>query len=108
MPPALLRRHGIEPEAVAGINEAFAAGDVTLALERTPPELADRLTLAGSPAEWIEWLNGTYARSGMTHALLSFADPFTLEAWAGIRIEGLPNLGEQIRIVGEEVIPNLN
>ena len=108
MPPALLRRHGIEPEAVAGINEAFAAGDVTLALERTPPELADRLTLAGSPAEWIEWLNGAYARSGMTHALLSFADPFTLEAWAGMRIDGLPNLGEQIRIVGEEVIPNLN
>ena len=36
----------------------------------------------------------------MTHALLSFADPFTLEAWAGMRIEGLQNLGEQIRIVG--------
>ncbi len=108
MPPALLRRHGIEPEAVAGIGEAFKAGDVRLALERTPPEISDRLTLAGSPAEWIEWLNGTYARSGMTHALLSFADPFTLEAWAGIRIEGLPSIGEQIRIVGEEVIPNLS
>ena len=108
MPPSLLRRHGIEPEAVAGISEAFAAGDVRLALERTPQEISGRLALAGSPAEWIEWLNGTYVRSGMTHALVSFADPFTLDAWAGIRIEGLPSLGEQIRIVGEEVVPHLS
>ena len=33
--------------------------------------------------------------------------PFTLRAWAGIEIVGLPTLGEQVRMVGEEVIPFL-
>ena len=107
MPAALLRRHGIEPEEVAPVSDAFAAGDVRLALERTPEDVAERLSLAGSPEEWVEWLTGTYARSGFAHALVSFADPFTLQAWAGIEIDGLPSLGEQIRIVGEEVIPKL-
>lgn len=45
--------------------------------------------------------------SGLNHALVSFADPFTLDAWAGLAVEGLPNLGEQIRLIGEEVLPGL-
>jgi hypothetical protein len=39
--------------------------------------------------------------------LVSFTDPFTLRAWAGIEVEGLPDLGEQVRLVGEQVIPEL-
>ncbi len=108
MPPALLRRHGVEPDQVALVNEAFAAGDVKRALELTPEEVADRLMLSGSSADWVEWLNGTYAGSGMNHALVSFTDPFTLREWAGIEIEGLPTLGQQVQMVGEEVIPHLN
>lgn len=42
-----------------------------------------------------------------THALVSFTDPFTLKAWAGIEVEGLPDLGEQVRMVGEQVIPEV-
>ena len=36
MPPALLERHGIEPEQVASVTEAFAAGDVQRALDGHP------------------------------------------------------------------------
>jgi hypothetical protein len=39
--------------------------------------------------------------------MVSFTDHFTLKAWAGTEIEGLPDLGEQIRFVGEQVIPEL-
>jgi hypothetical protein len=38
---------------------------------------------------------------------VSFTDPFTLKAWAGIEVEGLPDLDEQVRIFGEQVIPEL-
>jgi 5,10-methylenetetrahydromethanopterin reductase len=107
MPPALLERHGIAPEEVAPVNEAFGAGDVKRALAATPDSLADRLVVAGTPDDWLDWLTETYAASGLNHALVSFADPFTLHAWADRSIDGLPGLGEQIRLFGEHVLPGL-
>jgi 5,10-methylenetetrahydromethanopterin reductase len=107
MPPALLERHEIEPERVAPACEAFAAGDVQGALAATPDEVADRIMVAGTADDWVRWLTETYAPAGLTHALVSFTDPFTLKAWAGIEIEGLPTLGEQVRLVGEQVLPEL-
>jgi 5,10-methylenetetrahydromethanopterin reductase len=105
MPPALLERHGIDPEEVKPINEAFAAGQVQKALAATADEIADRIMVAGTPEDWLRWLEETYAPAGLNHALVSFTDPFTLEAWAGVRLDGLPNLVEQVRLVGEQVIP---
>jgi 5,10-methylenetetrahydromethanopterin reductase len=92
MPPALLERHGIAPE------------DVT---PEGPDALADRIVVAGTPDDWLDWLTGTYAAAGFDHALVSFADPFTLRAWAGTAIDGLPTLGEQVRLFGEQVLPAL-
>ena len=43
----------------------------------------------------------------MNHALVSFADPFTLRTWAGVEIDGLPSLGDQVRLFGESVLPEL-
>jgi 5,10-methylenetetrahydromethanopterin reductase len=107
MPPALLERHGITSAEVGPINDAFARGDVKGALAATPELVSDRLIVAGTPEDWVQWLNGTYAAAGLTHALVSFADPFTLRSWAGIEIAGLPSLCEQVRLFGESVLPNL-
>jgi 5,10-methylenetetrahydromethanopterin reductase len=107
MPPALLERHGLEPKQVAPVIEAFAAGDVRGALEATPHDVAERIMLAGTPEDWVQWLAGTYVPAGLNHALVSFTDPFTLKAWAGIEVEGLPDLREQVRMVGEQVIPEV-
>ncbi len=105
MPPALLERHGVSPASVAPVNDAFAAGDVKRALAATPDSIADRLVVAGTPDDWAEWLTGTYAAAGLTHALVSFADPFTLRSWADVEVAGLPSLGEQVRLFGETVLP---
>jgi 5,10-methylenetetrahydromethanopterin reductase len=107
MPPALLERHGIDPDRVRPVNEAFAAGDVQGALKATPDEIADLIMVAGTPEDWVSWLRDKYLPAGFNHALVSIADPFTLKAWAGIDVDGLPDLREQIRIVGEQVIPEL-
>lgn len=44
MPPTLVERYGISHAEVEPICRAFARGDVTEALRRTPHELADRFT----------------------------------------------------------------
>jgi hypothetical protein len=49
----------------------------------------------------------SYTPAGLNHALVSFTDPFTLESWAGREVEGLPDLVEQVRLVSEEVLPQL-
>jgi hypothetical protein len=57
---------------------------------------------------WLGGLAGrSYALIELNHALLSFTDPFTLESWAGRKVEGLPGLVEQVRLVGEEVLPQV-
>ena len=108
MPPALLERHRIAPDEVAPIVDAFAAGDVKRALAATPDSLADRLVVAGTPDDWLRWLTETYAPSGMEHALVSFADPFTLRTWAGVEVDGLPSLRDQVRLFGESVLAELS
>jgi len=45
--------------------------------------------------------------AGLDHALVPFTDPFTLRAGAGIEVEALPDLGEQVRLFGERVLPEL-
>ena len=108
MPPALLERHGIEPERVATVNEAFAAGDVQRALAATPQDVADRIMVAGTPEDWLHWLTENYVPAGLNHALVSFTDPFTLRAWAARELDGLPTLGEQVRLLGEQVLPEIS
>ena len=107
MPPTLLKRHGIDPDEVAPVSEAFAAGDIERALALTPDAVADRLVVAGTPEDWFEWLSRAYAPAGLNHALLSFSDPFTLKAWAELDVTGLPGLVEQVRLFGEQVLPLL-
>ena len=108
MPPALLERHGIDPGEVASVNEAFAAGDIERALDLTSDAVADRIMVAGTADDWVEWLTETFAPAGLNHALVSFTDPFTLKAWAGVEVPELPDLVEQVRLFGEHVLPRLH
>jgi 5,10-methylenetetrahydromethanopterin reductase len=108
MPPALLERHGIDPDEVAPVNAAFATGDIERALELTPDAVADRIMVAGAPEDWVRWLTRDYAPAGLNHTLVSFTDPFTLKAWADREVPGLPGLVDQVRLFGEHVLPQLH
>jgi 5,10-methylenetetrahydromethanopterin reductase len=92
---------------VAPVNEAFAAGEIERALDLTPDAVADRIMVAGTPDDWAEWLSGIYAPVGLNHALVTFADPFTLKAWAGVEVPGLPDLVQQVRLFGEHALPHV-
>ena len=105
MPAELLLRNGVEPADVAPAIAAFNAGDVQRALALTPPGIEDVLSVAGTPQDWIDTIERDFAPSGFNHLLVTFADPFLVESWAGLTIDGLPSLDDQIRLFCESVMP---
>jgi 5,10-methylenetetrahydromethanopterin reductase len=104
MPGSLLERHGLTREELQPVIDAFAAGDTERALKLTPDDVVDRIIVAGTPADWIDQLRAIEA-TGLRHVLLSFADPFTVHAWSGHRLEGVPDLAGQIQLIHDEVLP---
>lgn len=105
MPPELLMRNGIDPADVGGIIDAFEAGDVSRALENTPIELGEALSVAGTPRDWIRVIEERMIPAGFNHLLVTFADSFLVESWSQARIDGLPSLEEQLRLFQAEVMP---
>jgi 5,10-methylenetetrahydromethanopterin reductase len=105
MPQALIERHGVPFSEVEPINAAFARGDVADALRRTPDDLADRFCIAGTPEEVADRINREILPAGFNHVSLALADAEIPRAWAGIEIPGLPTLSEQVRLVGDRVLP---
>jgi 5,10-methylenetetrahydromethanopterin reductase len=104
MPVELLARHGIEFDDVKPIVEAFTAGEVQHALELTSSELGAALSVAGTARDWVEKIERDFLPAGFNHLLVTFADPFLVESWSGRRIDGLPNLEEQLRLFHDEVM----
>jgi len=82
MPPELLTRNGVDPTEVAPVAEAFKRGEVQRALELTPPEIDDTLSVAGTPEDWKRWIEDDLAPAGFGHPLVTFAEPFLVERWA--------------------------
>ena len=105
MPPVLLERHGIAPESVRPIVAAFGSGDVAEALRLTSDDLADRISIAGTPDDWVERLRADVLPSGLDHLIVVPADPFLTHSWAGVQVDGLPDLAGQLRLLHDEVMP---
>ena len=104
MPVELLERNGVAPAEVAPAIDAFKAGDVQRALELTPAAVGDALSVAGTAQDWIDKIERDVEPSGINHLLVTFADPFLVESWAGVAIEGLPSLDDQIRLFHDAVM----
>src|SRR5256714_2279509 len=105
MPSELLERNGVDPADVAPAVAAFNSGDVQRALELTPLWVGQALSVAGTAQDWIEKIERDLQPAGFDHLLVTFADPYLVESWAGITIEGLPSLDEQLRLFHANVMP---
>jgi 5,10-methylenetetrahydromethanopterin reductase len=105
MPREQVERHGIDPDSLQPILQAFGRGDVEAALAATPPELADRLSLSGTPEEWIERIEHDVVPSGFNHLVVAPVDPFLVRAWSGVDVEGVPDQTSQLRLIHERVMP---
>jgi len=107
MAPELIERHGIDYADVRPVVDAFGRGDVQRALELTTPEIGERLSIAGDPAEWIERLRNDFAPHGYDHVALGLVDPSLVESWSGRRVDGVPDLAGQLELFASSVVPAL-
>ena len=92
-PSAARTTTGSNPDAVTSVTDGIrsrrrrARASKPLRTSRRP----DRW-LPEHRMDWVAWLKEVYIPAGRWHGV-SFTDPFTLRAWAGIEVEGLPDLG---------------
>jgi 5,10-methylenetetrahydromethanopterin reductase len=107
MPPEQLARHGIEMSEVQPMFDAFAVGDVAKAINMFSPEMADKLSVAGTPEECAEKIKREIEPTGINHIILALADAPLVELFSGQSVEGVPPITEQLRLAAERMIPAL-
>jgi 5,10-methylenetetrahydromethanopterin reductase len=105
MPPELLERHGVDLEGIEPINEAFAAGDVAKAVELTTPELAQKLSLAGTPDECVEQIKTNIQAAGINHMILAVTDSDLVEFFTEQKVENVPDVRGQLKLIAEQIMP---
>jgi len=105
MPEEQLRRNGVEPEEVAPIIAAIGAGDMARGIELTTPDLAERLSIAGTPEEVTAKIKENVEPSGINHMILAITDAALVEALMGRKLEGVPDIDSQLQLVHDRVMP---
>ena len=105
MPAEQLRRNGVEPESLQDIIAAVGAGDLARAYELTPPELAEKLSIAGTPQECADRIKREIAPTGVNHMILAITDSALVKAFSGMELPGVPSMAEQLRLVHDKVMP---
>ena len=104
MPQEQIERHGIALEEVQPILDAFGAGDVQRAIDLMTPELADKLSIAGTPAEIVEKIRTDIEPTGVNHMVLCITDGYLVKAFTGRDVD-VPDVKGQLRLVHDEVMP---
>jgi 5,10-methylenetetrahydromethanopterin reductase len=105
MPEEQLRRNGVEPEEVAPIIAAIGAGDMARGIELTTPDLAERLSIAGSPEEVTAKIKENVEPTGINHMILAITDAALVKALMGRELEGVPDINSQLQLVADKVMP---
>ncbi|MQA80590.1 MAG: LLM class flavin-dependent oxidoreductase [Streptosporangiales bacterium] len=105
MPKEQLERNDVDPAELTDIVAAVGAGRVDQAFELTSPELADRLSIAGTPEECVEKINAQIAGTGVNHMILAITDAALVKAFSGMDLPGVATMREQLQLVHDKVMP---
>jgi 5,10-methylenetetrahydromethanopterin reductase len=99
-----LERHGISEADVKPILDAFAGGDVQGAIDAMTFELAEKLSVAGTPEEVVEKIRTDIAPTGVNHMVLCVIDAHLVKAFTGRDVD-VPDVRTQLQLVHDEVMP---
>jgi 5,10-methylenetetrahydromethanopterin reductase len=105
MPPEQLARHGIDQAEVKPIFDAFAAGDVQRAIDMFSPEMAEKLSVAGTPEECVEKIKTDIQPAGINHMILALSDAPLVKFFSGQDVENVPDIRGQLKLVAERMMP---
>ena len=86
--------------------EALGAGDVAKAIELFTPELCPRS--CRSPARRRSASRRSSADiepAGINHMILALTDAHLVEFFSGQKVENVPDINGQLRLVAERVVP---
>ncbi len=108
MPHEQLERNGVSPDEVAPIIEAIGAGDMAKGIELTSPDLAERLSIAGTPEEVTEKIKTNIEPTGVNHMILAITDASLVKALMGRELEGVPDINAQLQLVADKVMPQFS
>ena len=103
MPHEQLERHGIDPADMAPIVEALGKGELDKAFELTSPEVAEKLSIAGSPEECLAKIQ-EIASTGVNHMILCITDPAIVKAFTQKDVS-VPDVKGQLQLIHDEVMP---
>ena len=89
---------------MAPILAALGAGDLPGAFEATRPDIAEKLSIAGTPEEVVPMLK-ELVPTGVNHMILAITDAGLVKAFTGREIDGVADVATQLRLVAEKVMP---
>ncbi|MEV1120768.1 LLM class flavin-dependent oxidoreductase [Actinosynnema sp. NPDC049800] len=102
-----LARNGVDPASLTDVIAAVGEGRLDRAFELTPPELADKLSVAGTPEECADKLRSEIASTGVNHLILAITDAALVKSFTGMDLPGVATMREQLRLVHDHVMPAL-
>lgn len=98
-----LERHGIDPEETQAIVEALGRGELDTAYDLTTPEIAETLSIAGTPEECVAKIKDIES-TGVNHFICCITDPAIVKAFTGRDVD-VPDVNGQLRLIHDEVMP---
>jgi 5,10-methylenetetrahydromethanopterin reductase len=104
MPVEQLARNGVEPDELKPVIDAMGSGDLARAIELTTPELADKLSFAGTPEEVTARIK-EIEPAGVNHIVAAITDASIVRTFTGREIPGVATVDEQLRLLHDEVMP---
>jgi 5,10-methylenetetrahydromethanopterin reductase len=105
MPHEQLERNGVKPQELEPIVGALGKGDLAGAIELTPPEIAERLSVAGTPEECVAKLRSEITDAGVNHLILAITDAALVKALMGRELDNVATVNEQLQLIHDEVMP---
>lgn len=106
MPHEQLERNGVDPASLTPIIEAIGAGDLAKGIELTSPELAEKLSIAGTPEEVTAKIKAEIEGTGVNHIIAAVTDSSLVQTFTGQTVEGVASVEEQLQLIADEVMPN--
>jgi 5,10-methylenetetrahydromethanopterin reductase len=103
MPDEQLQLHGLDPAEMKAIVEVLGKGELDRAYEMTTPEIAETLSIAGTPEECTARIK-QFEEAGVNHMICCITDPAILKTFTGKDVD-VPDVQGQLRLIAEEVMP---
>ena len=104
MPAEQLQRNGVDPDSLKPIIDAIGAGDLARGVELTTPEIAEKLSFAGTPDEVVAKIR-EIEPTGVNHIIAAITDASLVKAFTGRELPGVATVEEQLQLLHDEVMP---